>query len=70
MSSGRTLPAASAHLVGEDPVEIDPAEEKGAFAVNLEEALLRDEAIDQSLSCIVVTHCFRCCWVLVLERWK
>ena len=62
--------AVSAHLFGEDPVEIHPAKEKEAFAANLEESLSKDKATGQSLSWIVITHCFRCCLVLVLGRSK
>jgi hypothetical protein len=43
MSSGPTLLEASAHLVGKDLVEANPAVERVALAVNLEEALLRDK---------------------------
>ena len=60
----------SAHLFGEDPVEICPAKEKEAFAENLEEALSKDKAIGQLLGWVVITHCFRCCSVLVLGRSK
>ena len=42
VSSGRTLPAAFAHLVDRDPVENYPAKRKEASVVNWEEALLRD----------------------------
>lgn len=59
----------SAHLVGEDPVDVYPAK-KEAFAVNLGEALLRDKVIDQLLSLIVSTYCFWHCLVLALGRSK
>jgi hypothetical protein len=61
------LPAASAHLAGGDPAEVYPAK---AVVANLGEALLREKVIDQSLSWIVITYCFRCCSVLVLGRSK
>lgn len=43
MSSGPTLLAVSAHLVGMDLVGANPAGGRVALVVNVEEALLRDK---------------------------
>ena len=70
VSSGRTLWAAFAHLVGEDFVVGYPTKGKEVLVASSREALLKDKVIDESPSMIAITHCFRRCSVLALGRSK